>query len=172
MRASHHILFGWCRTECVPCIGVFLEKREGKRTFGRSRRRCDNNIKTAIKGIELDVMDQIYQAEDRDQWQTSVNTVVNLTVPSKSANCFATWQSIGLEEIVCPVVIVRLYSSCHNVHHQLHIKTPEFSVLYEYVVLTQSIHYLPKRKYLADLSNGDRLPVTLSENKRQALGFT
>jgi len=39
-----------------------------KRKFGRSRRRCNNNnIKTDIKGIELDVMDQIYQAEDRDQ---------------------------------------------------------------------------------------------------------
>jgi len=31
---------------------LFLEKREGNRKFGRSRRRCDNKIKTDIKGIE------------------------------------------------------------------------------------------------------------------------
>ena len=117
MRASHQILFGWCRSEWVACIGVFLEKWEGNRTFGRSRRRCDNNIKTDIKRIELDVLDQIYQAEDREQWRTSVNTVVNLMVPSKSGNCFATWESIGLEENVVPCGINLLYSSCLNVHH-------------------------------------------------------
>ena len=33
----------------------FLDNREGKRPFGRSRRRCDNNIKTDIKPLNAEL---------------------------------------------------------------------------------------------------------------------
>jgi hypothetical protein len=39
-------------------------------------------------------MDPIYQAEDTDKWQISVNKVVSFPVTSKSENFFATWESI------------------------------------------------------------------------------
>jgi hypothetical protein len=44
--------------------------------------------KMDLKGMEWDVVDQIYLA-DRDKCQTFINTVMNVMVPSKSKNFFA-----------------------------------------------------------------------------------
>jgi hypothetical protein len=40
-----------------------------------------NNIKIDLREIGWDGMDWIYLAQDRDQWRTLVNTVINLPVP-------------------------------------------------------------------------------------------
>jgi hypothetical protein len=42
------------------------------------RRRWDDNIKMDFKLIGWEVIDRIHQAQDRNQWRTVVNTVMNL----------------------------------------------------------------------------------------------
>jgi hypothetical protein len=54
---------------------------EGKRPLGRPRRTWVNNIKMDLREIGWDGMDWIDLAQDRDQWRTLVNTVMNLRVP-------------------------------------------------------------------------------------------
>jgi hypothetical protein len=60
---------------------ILVEKPEGKRPLGRPRRRWVNNIKVNLRGIEWGVTGWINLAQDRDQWRTFVNTVMNLQVP-------------------------------------------------------------------------------------------
>jgi hypothetical protein len=57
---------------------VLVGKHEGKRPFGRARRRWKDNIK-----MEWDVgdVDWIDLAEDRDRWRIPVNAVMNLRFP-------------------------------------------------------------------------------------------
>jgi hypothetical protein len=60
---------------------ILVGKSEEKRQPGRPRRRWMDNIKTDLREIEWDGMDLINLAQDRDQWRTLVNTVMNLRVP-------------------------------------------------------------------------------------------
>jgi hypothetical protein len=52
-------------------------KPEGKRSFGRTRRRWEDNIKMDIQeigwGVDWTDLDQ-----DRDKWRVRVNAVMNL----------------------------------------------------------------------------------------------
>jgi hypothetical protein len=56
-------------------------KPEGKRQLGRPRSRWVDNIKIDLREIGWVGMDWIDLAQDRDQWSTLVNTVMNLLVP-------------------------------------------------------------------------------------------
>jgi hypothetical protein len=56
-------------------------KPEGKRPFGKPRRRWDYNIRMYLREIGWEVVDWIYLVQDRDQWQAVVNTVMNLRFP-------------------------------------------------------------------------------------------
>jgi hypothetical protein len=56
-------------------------KTRGKNTLGRPRRRWENNIKMELREIEWDGMDWIDLAQDRNQWTSLVNTVMNLRFP-------------------------------------------------------------------------------------------
>ena len=58
-----------------------MEKTEGKRPLGRSRRRWEDNIKMDIQELCCGGMDWIELAQDRDRWQAFVNAVINLQVP-------------------------------------------------------------------------------------------
>jgi hypothetical protein len=49
--------------------------------LGRQRRRWVDNIKMDLTEIGWDGMDWIELAQDRDQWRTLVNTVMDLRVP-------------------------------------------------------------------------------------------
>jgi hypothetical protein len=60
---------------------VSVGKPEGKRPLGRHRHRLENKIKTDLKEIEIRDVDWIDLAQNRDQWQALVNTVMNLGVP-------------------------------------------------------------------------------------------
>jgi hypothetical protein len=65
-------------------IGVFrvLVGRPGcKRPLGRPRRRWEDNIKMDLREIGIDGENWIQLAQDRVQWRTFVNTVMNLRVP-------------------------------------------------------------------------------------------
>jgi hypothetical protein len=56
-------------------------KPEGKRPLGRPRRGWADNIKMDLRETGWDGMDWIDLAQDRDQWRSLVNTVMNLRVP-------------------------------------------------------------------------------------------
>jgi hypothetical protein len=54
---------------------------EGKRPLGRPRRRWVDTIKIYLREIGWDGRDWIDLAQDRDQWRTLVNAVMNFRVP-------------------------------------------------------------------------------------------
>jgi hypothetical protein len=56
-------------------------KPEGKRPLGRPRHRWVDNIKMNLREIVWDGVDWIDLAQDRDQWRSHVNMVMNLRVP-------------------------------------------------------------------------------------------
>jgi hypothetical protein len=60
---------------------ILVGKPEGKRPLGRPRRRWVDNIKMELREVEWDDMDWIELTQDRDQWRSLVNTLMNLRVP-------------------------------------------------------------------------------------------
>jgi hypothetical protein len=57
---------------------ILLRKTEGRKPPGR---RWVDNIKMALREIELDCIDWIHLAQDKDQWPTLMNKVMNIRVP-------------------------------------------------------------------------------------------
>ena len=57
-----------------------MGKHEGKKPFGRPRRRWEDNIKIDLQVVGCEVMDWIELAQDRDMWRALVNVVMNLRV--------------------------------------------------------------------------------------------
>jgi ribosomal protein L16 Arg81 hydroxylase len=53
----------------------------GKRPLRRSRHRREDNIKIDHKEVGWENKDWFLLVQDMDQWQTLVNTVMNLQVP-------------------------------------------------------------------------------------------
>jgi hypothetical protein len=60
---------------------VLVEKPEGKRPLGRTRRRWEDNIKMDLQEVGCGVIDWIRLAQDRDRWRAVVNAVMDLRVP-------------------------------------------------------------------------------------------
>jgi hypothetical protein len=60
---------------------IMVGMPEGKRPLGRPKRRWVDNNKMDLREIGWDVTDWIDLAQNRDQWRTLVNTVMNLRVP-------------------------------------------------------------------------------------------
>jgi hypothetical protein len=60
---------------------VLTGRTEGKRPVERPRRRWKDNIKMDLRGIGIDRANWIQLAQVRVQWQTFVNTMMNLRVP-------------------------------------------------------------------------------------------
>jgi hypothetical protein len=56
-------------------------KPKGKRPLGRSRRKWKENVKWDLRKTELDCVDWVNLALDRDKWWSLVNTVMNYPVP-------------------------------------------------------------------------------------------
>jgi len=70
---------GTCSTQGGEKWGVnrvLVGKPEGKRPLGRSTCRWEDKIK-----INLQEVDWIDLAQDRDRWRALVNVVMNLRVP-------------------------------------------------------------------------------------------
>jgi len=74
----------------VACMGkgetrdvykILVEKPEGKRQFGKPRRRWENNIKMDLQEVGCEGMDWIELAQDRDSLQELANAVMYLRVP-------------------------------------------------------------------------------------------
>jgi hypothetical protein len=75
---------GACSTnggEKRNAYGILVGKPEGKRPPGRPRRRWLDNIKNDLREIGCNVVHWIDMAQDRDQWEALVNTVLNLRFP-------------------------------------------------------------------------------------------
>jgi hypothetical protein len=60
---------------------ILVERPEGRRPFGRSRRRWENNKKMDLQEVEWEGVDWFGMAQDRDRWRALVNAVMNLRVP-------------------------------------------------------------------------------------------
>jgi hypothetical protein len=56
---------------------ILVQKAEGKKPLGRSRRIWGDNIKMDLKGIGLECVDCNHLAQDRDRWRATMNTVIN-----------------------------------------------------------------------------------------------
>ena len=60
---------------------VLVEKPEGKRLLGRTRRRWVENIRMDLQAVGCGFMDWIGLAQDSDRWRTLVITVMKIRVP-------------------------------------------------------------------------------------------
>jgi hypothetical protein len=60
---------------------VLVGRPEGKRPLGRPRHRWEDNIKMDLRETWIDGANLIQLAQDRVQWQTCMNTAMNLWVP-------------------------------------------------------------------------------------------
>jgi hypothetical protein len=60
---------------------ILVAKPEENRPLGRPRRLWVVNIRTDLREIVWDGMDWNDLAQDRNQWRTLVNRVMNLLVP-------------------------------------------------------------------------------------------
>jgi hypothetical protein len=60
---------------------VLVERPEGKRPLGRSRRMWEDNIKLDLREIGIEGANWVQLALDRVQWLAFVKTVMNLRVP-------------------------------------------------------------------------------------------
>jgi hypothetical protein len=78
MRGSGHVARMW---EVRNICKILVLKTEGKRPLGKHKRRWEDNIKMDLREIWWEVVDLIHLAENKDQWQALVNTVMNLRVP-------------------------------------------------------------------------------------------
>jgi hypothetical protein len=75
--AGHVARMGEKRKACI----ILVEKPEGKKPLGRTRRRWVDNIKIDLRETGWGGMGWIDLIQDRDQWRALVNTVMNLRVP-------------------------------------------------------------------------------------------
>jgi hypothetical protein len=60
---------------------VLVGRPEGKRQLGRPRRRWEDNIKMDLRETGIDGANWIRLDQDRIQWWSFVNTVMNLRLP-------------------------------------------------------------------------------------------
>jgi hypothetical protein len=60
---------------------ILVWRPEYKRPPGRPRRRWEDNLKMDLREIGINRSNWIQLAQDRVQWRTFVNTVMNLRVP-------------------------------------------------------------------------------------------
>jgi hypothetical protein len=59
---------------------ILVGRPEGRLSFGRPRRRWEDNIKMNVQEVGWG-MDWIELVQDRDRWRAVVNAVMNLRVP-------------------------------------------------------------------------------------------
>jgi hypothetical protein len=57
---------------------ILIGKPEGKRPFGRARRRWEGNIRKDLRNIGWEGVEWIHLALDKEQWRVLVNMVRKL----------------------------------------------------------------------------------------------
>jgi hypothetical protein len=78
MRWAGHVA---CMGEMRNAYNILVGKSEGKRPLTRPRCRWEDNIRMYLRKIGWEGVDWMHLAQDRDQWQALVNTVMNRRVP-------------------------------------------------------------------------------------------
>ncbi|KAJ4447084.1 hypothetical protein ANN_09073 [Periplaneta americana] len=73
----------------------------GNKTFGRPRRRWEDNIKMDLREVGYDGRDWINLAEDRDRWRAYVRAAMNLLKNSKMSE--ANVSVVGSQQNLVPV---------------------------------------------------------------------
>jgi hypothetical protein len=75
-------------TEHAACMGemrssykILVGKPEGNRQCGRHNCRWEDNIRINLKEIGWEGVDWIHPCQNRDWWQASLNTVMNVQIP-------------------------------------------------------------------------------------------
>jgi hypothetical protein len=68
------------RRRCEKCNNILIVKPERKWLLGIHRCRLKDVITTDLMDTGREVVDWIHLAQDRDQWRTHVNTLVNVRV--------------------------------------------------------------------------------------------
>jgi hypothetical protein len=59
---------------------ILVGKPEGKRPHRRPRCRWDDDVRMDLREVGLEVVEWICLAQDTDQWQALVKTVMNVRV--------------------------------------------------------------------------------------------
>jgi hypothetical protein len=77
MRWAGHVA---CMGEKRGAYRILVGRPEGRRPFGRPRRRWEDNIKMDRREVGWGI-DWIELAQDRDRWRALVNAVMNPRVP-------------------------------------------------------------------------------------------
>jgi hypothetical protein len=75
--------------------GVLMGRPEGKRQFGRSRNRGENNIKMDLQEVGWGGIYWIALAQERDRWRVSLNAVMNLRVPKNAGNFLTSCEPVS-----------------------------------------------------------------------------
>jgi hypothetical protein len=78
MRWAGHVARMWA---IIHLLKVLVRKPEGRRLLERPKRKCNNNIRMYLREIDWVCVDWINLAQDSDQWQALVNTIMNLQGP-------------------------------------------------------------------------------------------
>ena len=60
---------------------ILTGKPTGKRPLGRPSRRWEDNIRMDFEGIDINAVNWVDSAQDRDYWRALVNAALNLQVP-------------------------------------------------------------------------------------------
>ena len=60
---------------------ILKGKPTGKRPFGRTRRRWEDNIRMDLQEMGIDTRNWVDSAQDRDYWRVLVNAALNLRIP-------------------------------------------------------------------------------------------
>jgi hypothetical protein len=80
MRWAGHVA---CMGTGIGTYRVLVGRSERKRPLGRPRRRWEDNSKMDLREIGIDEANWSQLAQDRVQWRTFVNKVINLRVPKE-----------------------------------------------------------------------------------------
>jgi hypothetical protein len=65
---------------------ILVGKPAGKRPVGRPSLRWEDNIRMELKELQLEGVDWMHLAQDKDKWRTLVNMKMNLRVTKKVGN--------------------------------------------------------------------------------------
>jgi hypothetical protein len=72
---------------------VLVGKPEGRRPFGRPRRRWENNIKMDLQEVGGSCGDWMELAQDREGWRALVGTVWNLQASENAGNFLTSYRT-------------------------------------------------------------------------------
>jgi len=80
-RSLRWVGFVACMEEMRNAYNILILKPEGKRPLGRLRRRWDDTIRMYHRVIGWECVDWMHLTQNKDQWLTAVNAVMNPWIP-------------------------------------------------------------------------------------------